>query len=202
VSSPLPYFILSLIVIIESCRVVVVDGHYMGRPSCKLHNCTIPLVTNRHHFCQLHSKYGKQCVVTDCTADAENEHRTCPLPSHREIEEQRNAKGQAFFKLAQRLKRLNIGQINNSFMGDTGVDLDDDDDEVQEDTPKSDQGDRRPKARFGRRRTHNEQLVVCCCGVIAARTTMFGAEAISGVKVSSSQSLAKLFYLRNQVGLA
>jgi hypothetical protein len=179
----------------ESCRAVVVDGHYMGRPSCKLHNCTIPLGNNRHQFCSYHLKYSKQCVVTDCNADAEKGHRTCPLPSHREIEERRNAKGQAFFKLAKRLKRLNIGQVVNSFMGDTGVELDDDDNEVQEDTPKSDQGDRRPKARFGRRRTHNEQLVVCCCGVIAARTTMFGAEAISGVKVRNIQYSSKLILL-------
>lgn len=107
------------------------DGHYMGRPSCKLHNCTVPLVTNRHQFCQYHSKYSKQCVVTDCPADTEKGHHTCPLPSHREIEEQRNAKGQAFFKLAQHLKCLNIGQVLNSFMGDTGVELDnDDEDEV------------------------------------------------------------------------
>jgi hypothetical protein len=34
-------------------------------------------------------------------------------------------------------------------------------------------------------RTHNEQLVVACCGVILGRGTMFGAEAISGVKVSN-----------------
>jgi hypothetical protein len=126
--------------------------------------------------------YSTRCVITDCNATAEKGYRTCSIPEHREVEQQRNARGQAFFKLAQRLKRLNIGQITNSFMGDTGVELDDKD--AQEDTPKSDGGNRKPKARFGRRRTHNEQLVVCCCGVIAARTTMFGAEAISGVKVS------------------
>lgn len=54
------------------------------------------------------------------------------------------------------------------------------------DVSKSDEGNRTVKARFGRRRTHNEQLVVCCCGIIAARATMFGAEAISGVKVSGT----------------
>ena len=48
---------------------------------------------------------------------------------------------------------------------------------------KSDAGNNPPKARFGRRRTHNEQLIVCCCGVVAARATMFGAEAVTGVVV-------------------
>ena len=166
---------------IESLRAVVIDGKNMGRPSCKLHNCTIPLVSNRHHYCKEHKKYASQCVVTDCTAEAEKGYRTCKQQAHREMEEHRNAKGQAFFKLVDRLKRLNIGNVVNSFMGDTGIELDDD--AETEDTPKSDQGDGRPRAQFGRRRTHNEQLVVCCCGVIAARSTMFGAEAISGVKV-------------------
>jgi len=51
---------------------------------------------------------------------------------------------------------------------------------------KSPNGNHVPKARFGRRRTHNEQLVVACCGVIIARGTMYGAEALSGVRVSMS----------------
>jgi hypothetical protein len=133
----------------ESCCVIVVDGHNIGHPSCKLHNCPIPLVTNRQHFCQHHSKYSKQCVVTNCNTSAKGGHHMCSLPSHCEIKEQQNAKGQAFFKLALRLKCLHIGQVINSFMGDTGVELNDDDSEVQEDTPKSDQGDHWPKVRFG-----------------------------------------------------
>lgn len=59
------------------------------------------------------------------------------------------------------------------------------DDNADDGTRKSDSGNQQPKARFSRRRTHNEQLVVACCGVITARGTMYGAEAISGVKVSS-----------------
>lgn len=59
---------------------------------------------------------------------------------------------------------------------------DDDMDDI--DVGKSDAGNYQPKARFDRRKTHNEQLVVACCGIILARGTMFGAESISGVKVS------------------
>jgi len=40
----------------------------------------------------------------------------------------------------------------------------------------------RLRARFGRRRTHNEQLVVRPCGVILSRATLYGSEALSGVK--------------------
>lgn len=50
-------------------------------------------------------------------------------------------------------------------------------------TKKSEDGNKVPKARFSRRRTHNEQLLVACCGVIPARATMHGAESVSGVKV-------------------
>lgn len=60
----------------------------------------------------------------------------------------------------------------------------DDEDEIEQilDTRKSDLGNQQPKAHFGCRKTHNEQLVVACCGVIVARGMMFGAESISGVK--------------------
>lgn len=98
------------------------------------------------------------------------------------MEDQQKEHGQAFFQLQRRLKRFNIGQVTNSFSD--RVEIEEDDDDEPEDSPKSDEGNRKPKARFGRRRTHNEQLIVCCCGVIAARATMFGAEAISGVKVN------------------
>ncbi|KAF7979107.1 hypothetical protein HWV62_43638 [Athelia sp. TMB] len=94
--------------------------------------------------------------------------------------------GQAFFQLQQRLKCASISQILNSFADRTIINDDDVDNpadySTSTDVPKSDEGNRKPKARLGRWRTHNEQLIVCCCGVIAARTTMFGAEAISGVK--------------------
>ena len=49
---------------------------------------------------------------------------------------------------------------------------------------KPDEGNTKPRARFGRRRTHNEQLVVATCGVILGRATMFGSEGIDGVRVS------------------
>lgn len=163
-------------------RGVVVDGHTIGRPCCKVHNCTHPLITNRRHFCRMHnSTESKKCAVTDCEAHVQDGFRTCNDAAHRQLEDHHKSRGQAFFQLQQRLKRAFIGQVTDSLASQTRIDDDDD----MEDTPKSDQGNYKPKARFGRRRTHNEQLIVCCCGVIAARATMFGAEAISGVKVCS-----------------
>ncbi|KIJ13544.1 hypothetical protein PAXINDRAFT_163619 [Paxillus involutus ATCC 200175] len=57
------------------------------------------------------------------------------------------------------------------------------DDVTEEETcpTKSNEGNRKLKAQFGRRRTHNEQTLVRPCGVILARATFFGAEAVSNV---------------------
>lgn len=46
------------------------------------------------------------------------------------------------------------------------------------------------KAQFGRRRTHNEQTLVRPCGVIFARATMFGAEAVSNFLVMVKNSFS------------
>lgn len=48
---------------------------------------------------------------------------------------------------------------------------------------KPDAGNRKIRAQFGRRRTHNEQVIVRPCGIICSRATFFGAEAVSNVLV-------------------
>ncbi|KAJ7189855.1 hypothetical protein GGX14DRAFT_607746 [Mycena pura] len=55
-------------------------------------------------------------------------------------------------------------------------------DDVDEcEAKKSDGGNRKFKAKFGRQRTHNKQTLIRLCGVIHARVTMYGAEAVSNV---------------------
>jgi hypothetical protein len=44
------------------------------------------------------------------------------------------------------------------------------------------------KGKLSRSWTHNEQLFVRCCGVITSRATLFGSEAITGVKVRNATS--------------
>ena len=109
------------------------------------------------------------------------------------MEERRNESGKAFFQLRQRLARQNTTQLPDSL--NTNTTLDDDDENHIDSVHKSDAGNKVPKARFARRRTHNEQLIVSCCGVVLARGTMFGAEAISGVKVSHNCLLPSTIYL-------
>ncbi|KAJ7125515.1 hypothetical protein C8R43DRAFT_1090555 [Mycena crocata] len=47
---------------------------------------------------------------------------------------------------------------------------------------KPETGNRSVRARFGRRRTHNEELCVASCGVILGRATFYGSEAPNGVR--------------------
>ncbi|KAJ7475645.1 hypothetical protein FB451DRAFT_1557538 [Mycena latifolia] len=69
--------------------------------------------------------------------------------------------------------------------------LDDEDEEIELTLPdaefegcdgKSAKGNRTIRARFGRKRTHNDQLGVYSCGVIPGCATMFGSEAPNGVR--------------------
>jgi len=70
-----------------------------------------------------------------------------------------------------------------------GVQGDDEDTVIDEDgvcDGKSDTGNKSVRARFGRRRTHNEELCVGSCGVILGRATFYGSEAPNGVRVRFS----------------
>ncbi|KAF8804503.1 hypothetical protein BYT27DRAFT_7106918 [Phlegmacium glaucopus] len=66
-------------------------------------------------------------------------------------------------------------------------------------------GNRVVKAQFGRCRTHNEQTLVRPCGIIYARATMFGTEAVSnflkmvenGFSVPGSRKPEHIFYDTN-----
>ncbi|KAF8165809.1 hypothetical protein B0H34DRAFT_649042 [Crassisporium funariophilum] len=55
---------------------------------------------------------------------------------------------------------------------------------------KSAAGNRVEKAQFSRRRTHNEQTLVRPCGIIFARATMFGAEAVSNFLIMTQNAFS------------
>ena len=50
---------------------------------------------------------------------------------------------------------------------------------------KPEGGNQTVRARFGRKRTHNEELCVASCGMILARETFYGSESLSNVQVSN-----------------
>ncbi|KAJ3793389.1 hypothetical protein GGU11DRAFT_691873 [Lentinula aff. detonsa] len=169
----------------RSLRAVVTDGTTLGHYSCKVHNCTEPLVNIRHHWCPTHTKQLQHlCVFTDCNRPARHGYRTCDNTAHSKYEEYRNLKTKGFFLLRQRLQRAGIDQPSSSLALDTTLEdvVDLEGGQIEDPVHKSDKGNRPSKVLFARRRVHNVQFVVATCGVIIAQAPMFGAESISGVK--------------------
>ncbi|KAF7290011.1 hypothetical protein HMN09_01305800 [Mycena chlorophos] len=190
---------------VRSC---VTDGITIGRPCCREHDCLNPLPTVKHRYCDKHHTKDRLCVVKDCENEKEEGWRTCAVPEHRALEEYRNLQNKAMFQLKRRLERLKVshphttapsaaGGAGSSVVGDeaddegdadgvegTGADEDEDveidRDGVCPDKPAS--GNTNPRARFGRRRTHNDELCVGSCGVILGRATFYGSEAPNGVR--------------------
>ena len=80
-----------------------------------------------------------------------------------------------------------VQMFSNATPGSVGVV---DEPSVPCEAVKSDFGNRKIKAQFGCRRTHNEQTLVRPCGVICARATFYGAEAVSNVLVMFPSSSA------------
>lgn len=84
-----------------------------------------------------------------------------------------------WFKVGEDDSEVHMFTINNP--GATG-ELDAD---IMETCPTHPETrNRKLKAQFGRRRTHNEQVIVRPCGVISSRATFFAAKAVSNVLVS------------------
>ncbi|KAJ6485282.1 hypothetical protein DFH09DRAFT_949028, partial [Mycena vulgaris] len=185
-------------------RSTVTDGITIGRPCCCVHDCLEPLPNVKQRFCVIHRRLEKQCAVTTCDRDSEHGFRTCNIPEHRSLESYYYLQGKAMFQLKHRLERIKASQTHDSLSpgtttasrmrmtdeidGELMPDLidapEDDDDEVGEGVcdGKPEKGNKTVRARFGRRRTHNEQLCVGSCGVILGRATFYGSEAPNGVR--------------------
>ncbi|RPD55286.1 hypothetical protein L226DRAFT_468844 [Lentinus tigrinus ALCF2SS1-7] len=162
-------------------RAAVMDGIAIGRPCCGVHDCQKPLPSQRARFCTSHADLNNECAVIGCKARVTPGHQTCEEPSHRTIEDPANRS--SLFVLRRRLERLKAFTVEQA---DDGMGATDELVEVDEDgecPSKSDEGNVKPRARIGRRRTHNEQIVVATCGVVLGRATMFGSEGIDGTRL-------------------
>ncbi|EDR00638.1 uncharacterized protein LACBIDRAFT_333942 [Laccaria bicolor S238N-H82] len=158
-------------------QAAVCDGDMIGHPCCAVHDCKDTLVNHRNRFCAQHNHLNFQCAVVDCVTASEVGFKTCTDPEHRHISVTRKTQ-----------KAGAISAVNSILLDlDTG----EGDDEViieatmEEDNmscgEKPETGNRKLRAMFGRRRTHNEQLIMRPCGIILLRATFFGSEAISAV---------------------
>jgi hypothetical protein len=189
----------------KSVFVVVMDGITLGHPCCAEHNCKIPLTSSRDRYCPKHTSKNAKCVVDSCGRSAREGKRTCDNPVHQEAERINCERGQSRFQLQERMKRSRVAHPNDGIAEERNLFevVDDEDEELPEvdeqgnitategpalenttptvtATPK-----KRVRARFGRKRTHNEQILVAPCGMILARETFYGAEAIGTCAVRS-----------------
>lgn len=196
--------------------VVVIDGVTIGHPCCSVHNCQVPLSNQRHHFCPEHAHHAKVCSIKDCSEPVTPESRTCAAIAHKNIEKHFIQQGHARFRLHELLQRSRMAGAANSMPKDVdptsaaeqlgaeeqdfvvdknGNVVPEEDSAVNTCPDKPATGNRRLRAQFGRKRTHNEQIIVAPCGVIIARSTFYGAEAVKSIVVSlllSAHSEVKL----------
>ncbi|KAJ7028171.1 hypothetical protein C8F04DRAFT_1044296 [Mycena alexandri] len=173
------------------------DGNTIGHRSCKVHDCQIPLPSLRQHFCADHQHLRLKCAVIECPLDIAPGHRTCNDPHHRALETAYFKRGEAMFQLRSRLKKAGV-YVPDDSVANQAVEADHEvifdlgpkgpveiDPESCDGKPEA--GNRRLRAIFGGRWTHNEQLIMRTCGVILSRATLFGSEAVD----SSNKLFAK-----------
>jgi hypothetical protein len=179
------------------------DGLTLGHPCCAHHNCHIPLTTIRDRYCITHRELNNICNIKGCSKRVAEGKMTCDNPVHQEVERIHNLRGQSQFQLQEKLKHTHVSHLNDAVAEDVdpAMLLDEDEEEFELELQvvnKSDsvhgatEGYSDPRgaspsntnkkkfsAQFGRKHTHNEQILVAPCGMILARETFFGAEAIS-----------------------
>ncbi|KAJ6525243.1 hypothetical protein DFH09DRAFT_936833 [Mycena vulgaris] len=159
-------------------HVVVIDGITIGHPCCGVLHCPIPLANNRHRFCPHHAPLrDKVCAVEGCESDAEfdNGYMTCSNPTHHLLETTHKKRDKAMFQLrTTEFEELELpaGTTDPACPAS-----------------KDPSGNRKIRALFGRRKTHNEQIIVRPCGVIVARATFFGSETVT----QTADMLRKVF---------
>ena len=172
----------------------------------------MPLAKNRDIFCSAHRDLRFKCAEQSCNDRTERGFATCSDPIHRSLEEEYQLRGKVLFQLKHRLEKLKISQLEDAMPAappdpsqealysdeastmDTALDnadpclpfinLDDGEEIESKCDGKTDGTIKNLKARFGRRRTHNEELCVASCGITLGRATFYVAEGLNGVRVS------------------
>ncbi|KAJ6602853.1 hypothetical protein DFH09DRAFT_1470889 [Mycena vulgaris] len=185
------------------------DGLAIGFHRCQASHCTEELDSNRDHFCPQHADLHNICAIVGCDSPILPNKKTCADPEHNEIERLHYERGKAAFTLRARLQKHRLAHPLNGLDDeedvppamDTADDIESfrvrDDGTVQintENNPgsigvtdeacaasKSETGNRKYKALFGRSRTHNLQTICRPCGILVAQAPFYNAEAVSNV---------------------
>ncbi|KAI0083669.1 hypothetical protein BDY19DRAFT_865903, partial [Irpex rosettiformis] len=150
---------------------VVIDGITIGHPCCGHHNCHNPLPNHRARFCNAHASDDLICCVTTCTAPVVTGSRVCSNTDHIAIQTTHFDRGQARFQLQRLLTEARAVPTDSDSLPD-----------VMEVGEKEFEIDPEWRVRLeGTGSTESDTLIVCPCGVIIARATFYGAEAIRTV---------------------
>lgn len=194
-------------------EVAVTDGITMGHPVCGDTSCSRALPNTRDkkkRFCSVHDDQHNLCAIIGCTVAVTPGSMTCVNEQHSEMERLHVKRGTSIFRLRQlnaRAKGLEIHADGSE------VDVDESEwfevaesgevcvfhgipegatgqaDEVSAAcSGKSETGNKKIRALFTRRRSHNEQLIVRPCGCIVARATLNSSEGVRSVMVWRSFS--------------
>jgi hypothetical protein len=117
--------------------------------------------------------------------------RTCLDLDHQATEKTHHERGQARFQLKERMKRARVAHPNDALSQEETHTDGESDSDIEKNNSGPEKSKPRIKARFSRRRTHNEQIIVAPCGVILSRATFFGAEGVGSVIVRPFFSLSQ-----------
>jgi CxC6 like cysteine cluster associated with KDZ transposases len=150
----------------------VCDGVTIGHYCCQEHDCKEPLLSSHSRYCKEHDAKHAECAVKECTSLNSDGYMTCTEPKHRSQEDSYKAKGKALFQLQQKLQRTADRTAGRMVP------------EPEACEGKPIEGNCSTRAQFSRHHTHNEQFIIRSCGMIVARATFFGSEAVSSVHVS------------------
>lgn len=168
-----------------------------------MHDCKAALGSNRARFCPTHYHLNSQCAVVDCLSARVAGFRTCDNEQHRALESAYFKRGKALFQLREKAKKAGLSLPSDS-EAEFDMQIGDDEEVIVESQGsihgtsgecggKSEEGNRKLRAYFGCRRTHNEQIIMRPCGVITSRASLYGSEAISAVHVRLPHVLSQIF---------
>jgi hypothetical protein len=189
-----PYLLNSLCA--DKCSVLVIDGITIGHPCCGILHCQTSLVSNRHRYCPSHDGHHHICAVEGClqpvasrSSPDDPARLTCDIETHAALEKQHKQRGSAFFQLRGKLQRAHVAHpVDSDAAQPTAEEVEEMEFDGNADSAcpsKLEAGNRKIRALFGRRRTHNEQIMVRPCGIIVARQTFFGSETTPQTVVSA-----------------
>ena len=89
----------------------ITDRVTVGHPCCLIHNCTIPLASQQHHFCRTHADHQLLCRIENCSHPMDPGFLTCSDPSHRSWEITRNTANSSMGMLHRQLDHARLPEV-------------------------------------------------------------------------------------------